>query len=55
MEGFKKIFYVEWLHRNIGRSIGVLFFVPGTIFYGLGMLGPKTKVFLKVMALAGIT
>ena len=28
LEGFKKIFFVEWIHRLYGSTLGFLFGVP---------------------------
>ena len=44
VEGFKRIYYVEWLHRLIGNTLGVLFFAPMTYFWARGYLKPKMKV-----------
>ena len=38
LKGFKYIFYWEWGHRMIGRSIGVTFFVPMIYFWSRGYL-----------------
>ena len=32
MEEFKRIFYYEWAHRNLGRFIGVAFVLPAIYF-----------------------
>lgn len=44
VDGFKKIYFVEWFHRMIGRGIGVLFFVPMVYFWSRGFLRKRLKV-----------
>jgi len=36
IEGFKSIFWLEYLHRLLGRLIGVVFFVPFVFFFVRG-------------------
>ena len=38
MAGFKKIFFWEYLHRNWGRLMGLVFIVPFAIFWRMGLL-----------------
>jgi len=38
LDGFKRIFYWEWGHRIIGRSIGFTFLIPMTYFWMRGYL-----------------
>jgi cytochrome c oxidase assembly protein subunit 15 len=38
MDGFKKIFFWEYLHRNWGRLMGLVFIVPFAIFWQRGLL-----------------
>lgn len=38
LDGFKRIFFWEWLHRNWGRFMGVVFAVPFLIFWRQGRL-----------------
>ena len=33
VHGFKQIYYVEWFHRIVARSIGVLFLGPLVYFW----------------------
>ncbi|TCO75437.1 COX15/CtaA family protein [Chromatocurvus halotolerans] len=40
LDGFKVIFMYEYLHRVLGRLIGVLFFVPLLVFALRGMIRP---------------
>lgn len=55
VEGFKRIYYVEWAHRILGRSIGVLFFFPMAYFWARGYLRPGLKMTLiGIFALGGL-
>lgn len=36
LENFKKIFWWEWIHRFLGRVIGVIFIIPFLIFWKRG-------------------
>lgn len=38
LEGFKKIFFWEWFHRQWGRSIGAVYFLPYSYFLARGHL-----------------
>lgn len=40
VDGFKTIFMYEYLHRVLGRVIGILFFVPLLVFALRGMIRP---------------
>ncbi|EFN70127.1 Cytochrome c oxidase assembly protein COX15-like protein [Camponotus floridanus] len=46
LEEFKRIWWMEYLHRMWGRLIGVIFIVPATYFWFKGMLkhGMKTRI-----------
>lgn len=43
LEGFKQIYFIEWAHRIVARSIGVIFTVPLAYFLYRGYLGPRMK------------
>lgn len=43
LEGFKRIYFVEWAHRIVARQIGIIFAVPFTYFWARGYLQPKMK------------
>lgn len=43
LEGFKKIYFVEWAHRVVARSIGLIFILPFGYFSYRGYLQPKMK------------
>ena len=38
LAGFKRIFFWEWLHRNWGRLMGLVFMVPFLVFWRRGLL-----------------
>jgi cytochrome c oxidase assembly protein subunit 15 len=38
LEEFKSIFWWEWGHRNLGRLIGLAFFIPFVVFLALGRI-----------------
>lgn len=40
LEGFQRIFWLEWLHRFWGRMIGLAFAVPMLVFWLRGQLPP---------------
>ena len=40
MEDFKFIWYMEYIHRMWGRTIGAVFYVPAAIFWARGMTPP---------------
>ena len=57
LEGFKFIFWWEWVHRLLGRAIGVVFFVP-FLWFGLRgrldrSLWPKLLGFFVLGGLQG--
>lgn len=55
LDGFKYIFYWEWGHRIIGRSIGFTFFVPMTYFWARGYFQRKFKqTMLGLFMLGGL-
>ncbi len=43
LAGFKSIFWLEWLHRNWGRLIGLVFFLPLVWFAATGAI-PRRMV-----------
>jgi cytochrome c oxidase assembly protein subunit 15 len=53
VEGFKRIYYVEWAHRILGRSIGTIFFFPMIYFWARGYLRPALKKTLIGLFLVG--
>jgi cytochrome c oxidase assembly protein subunit 15 len=53
LEGFKYIFFWEWAHRILGRSIGFTFFVPMTYFWARGYLKKNLKATLMSLFLLG--
>ena len=54
VKGFKYIFFWEWFHRMVGRSIGVTFFLPMAYFLARGYIMPRLKYTLvSLFALGG--
>jgi cytochrome c oxidase assembly protein subunit 15 len=51
--GFKYIFFWEWFHRIVGRSIGVIFFGPLCYFWYRGYLQSRLKKTLASMFVLG--
>ncbi|XP_046624472.1 cytochrome c oxidase assembly protein COX15 homolog isoform X4 [Neodiprion virginianus] len=49
LEEFKRIWWMEYLHRTWGRLIGAAFIIPATFFWTKGWFDKKTK--LRVTAL----
>ncbi|XP_017761845.1 PREDICTED: cytochrome c oxidase assembly protein COX15 homolog [Eufriesea mexicana] len=49
LEEFKRIWWMEYLHRTWGRLIGAVFIVPATYFWVKGMLKPGMKVRVAVL------
>ena len=54
VDDFKRIFFMEWLHRLWGRVIGVAFFFPFVYFAGKGWIRGKLMAqCLGLFALGG--
>jgi len=53
LEGFKRIFFWEYVHRLLGRLIGVVFFVPLVLFWWRGSIEPRFKPGLVVAFVLG--
>jgi cytochrome c oxidase assembly protein subunit 15 len=53
LAGFKAIFYVEYGHRVLGRSIGVVFFLPFLFFLFTGRLNRGLVIKLSMIFLLG--
>lgn len=54
VEGFKTIFWWEWAHRLIARSIGLIFALPLAWFWIRGRIEPRLKMpLLGILALGG--
>ncbi|OLY78103.1 Cytochrome c oxidase assembly protein COX15-like protein [Smittium mucronatum] len=52
MEDFKKIYFMEWFHRNIGRLLGVMYIVPAIYFISKGSIHKKNII--KVLGLGSL-
>ena len=53
LEEFKQIFWFEYLHRMLGRLIGILFFVPLMVFLWLGKVKSSLKPHLLTLLFLG--
>lgn len=53
LQGFKRIFFWEYLHRNWGRLIGIVFMVPFLVFWKQGRLHGWLMRRLLLIVLAG--
>lgn len=53
LDEFKQIFWFEYLHRMLGRLIGVMFFVPFMVFLWLGKVRSVLKPHLFFLLLLG--
>ncbi|KAJ2365359.1 Cytochrome c oxidase assembly protein cox15, partial [Coemansia sp. RSA 2607] len=38
LDDFKKIYFMEWFHRNIGRLFGVIYLLPAAYFVSKGLV-----------------
>ncbi len=54
LDGFKNIFWLEYIHRLWGRIIGVVFFVPIVVSFLKPSLRPWTKRFFAIWILGGL-
>lgn len=55
MEGFKQIFWLEWLHRFWGRLIGLAYLVPFLVLWARGAIPPALMPRLWLLfALGGL-
>ena len=55
VEAFKGIFWLEYLHRLLGRLIGIAFFVPFVVFAIRGDIRPREYArFLAMFVLGGM-
>ncbi|WP_081173316.1 COX15/CtaA family protein [Rhizobium rhizosphaerae] len=54
LDGFKTIFWWEWAHRLLARSIGLIFALPLLAFWLKGKVEPRLKApLLGILALGG--
>lgn len=53
LDGFKKIFWVEFVHRVAGRILGVVFFVPFMMLAMLGFLERSQAIRLLLVLILG--
>lgn len=50
---FKSIYYMEWMHRMLGRAIGVVFAAPFVYFAARGALSKPLTLKLTALLAAG--
>lgn len=53
LDGFKRIFYMEYAHRMLGRAIGVVFLVPFLFFLFTRRLRARRAIQLSVLFVLG--
>ena len=53
LDGFKQIFWFEYLHRVLGRLIGLMYFVPLLIFALRKMIAPQLLPTLILLLILG--
>jgi cytochrome c oxidase assembly protein subunit 15 len=53
LDGFKALFWPEYLHRLWGRLIGVVFFVPLVVFVVTGRIGQRMVPWLALLFVLG--
>ena len=53
LAGFRQIFWLEWVHRQWGRLIGIAFFVPLLWFWITGRIGRQLRVALPIIFVLG--
>ena len=55
VDEFKSIFWLEYLHRLLGRTIGIVFLVPFVFFFARGFIKPdEWAKYLLMFALGGM-
>jgi len=52
LDEFKKIFWMEWAHRQMGRFIGLSFVVPGAFFIAKKWVTKTTA--LRIVGISGL-
>ncbi|OMJ16732.1 Cytochrome c oxidase assembly protein COX15-like protein [Smittium culicis] len=52
LENFKKIYFMEWFHRNIGRLLGLVYIIPAVYFISKGAIHKKNIA--KVLGLGSL-
>lgn len=54
VDGFKQIFWLEYIHRIAARITGLVFFIPCIFFWMKNRLAPRTKRTILIAAVIGI-
>ena len=49
LAGFKQIFWFEYLHRMLGRLIGLMYFIPLVIFLAYRMIAKRLIPILMIL------
>lgn len=50
LEEFKRIWYMEYTHRMLGRTIGAAFLLPATFFWYKGWFSKSMKIRVVLMS-----
>ena len=53
LEGFKGIFWAEYIHRGFGRLLGIVFFIPFCVLAFKGHLKNRVGLYLFIGAMGG--
>ena len=48
LDQFKQIWYMEYIHRMLGRTIGAIYFIPAALFWSRNWLNKSTKIRLGI-------
>jgi len=54
LKEYKSIFFWEYVHRLIGRVIGLVFFIPGFFFWIKGKFNKRMKIKVGLILLGGL-
>ncbi len=54
IDGFKKIFWLEFIHRLAGRITALVFFVPALVFWYLDKFDRDTKKTVMIVSILGL-
>jgi len=54
MRIFKKIYFLEYFHRLLGRIVGIIFFLPAIYFFAKGHLTTRNKKVILLASILGI-
>jgi heme a synthase len=54
MNHFKKIYFLEYFHRLLGRIVGIIFFFPAIYFLAKGYFSSRNKKVILLASILGI-